>query len=113
MRISDWSSDVCSSDLGKPSVFAVFTKSGRTIPPDCARQQIFTLVIIIDAGDLGQQGKTGCIAIAGTDGGCGIDPLHLIAREIGTRYRIAFGIKLLRGVKIGRTSSRKRVCKYV
>src|SRR3546814_3464202 len=84
MRISDWSSDVCSSDLGRPAAFNVAMRG--IVPSDPTQiSRDGTVAIYLDGVYLGRsQGLSG-------------DLLDLERIE----------------VQIGRASCRERVCQYV
>src|SRR3546814_7203072 len=95
VRISDWSSDVCSSDLLRPAILNVHASGGRAMmaaAAEAARETAeelgiarprvvgVTVLTSLDAGDLQDVGQQG--------------PLEA-------------------QVEIGRASCRERVCPYV
>src|SRR3546814_7453316 len=86
MRISDWSSDVCSSDLRKAIERAVL---------DAA-------ILEVEGGEVGDHDP---IFVAGT--GWHPGAIGIVASRLKERYhRPAL-------VEIGRASCRERVCQYV
>src|SRR3546814_20217741 len=112
MRISDWSSDVCSSDLVTPNIPELEALTGRTIASaeealDAARA-------------LGDELGAAVLAKGGhLEGDEVID--QLVTREgvhswtdrrIETRHTHGTGCTLA-SAKIGRASCRERVCQYV
>src|SRR3546814_11050148 len=88
MRISDWSSDVCSSDLARAKrqcLDDVMTASDAAIDQNLAHPRYAIR-------DFGKR----------SNGGLGVVELH--SAMIGYRYAIG---------QIGRASCRERVCQYV
>src|SRR3546814_12312247 len=107
MRISDWSSDVCSSDLCK----------GTLIPKEIRDKEVIHRFmeaiaqferIVNDSGFIKLQRLTED-EIIGTDGKQGLLEQYLtLSREVGTPMQdIALGGEEIR--KIGRASCRERV----
>src|SRR3546814_19403720 len=98
MRISDWSSDVCSSDLAQADEFLV--ADGRASddvrhPPG-------------KTNTIGEQGRTAIEAIALPD--------HRVdgeARPIKLIFKAISNAGAVFEPKIGRASCRERVCPYV
>src|SRR3546814_14611749 len=111
MRISDWSSDVCSSDLGALAILAA-------------------AALLSWQGSAGGLGL-GALAIAGACLAWGIDnnltrkisgadPMQiamlkgLVAGSVNLGLAVLLGAHLPEpGVQIGRASCRARVCQYV
>src|SRR3546814_20245255 len=110
MRISDWSSDVCSSDLGAPggfvrsflderqpligllkSLHASLSQLPRQATPDPVQLHLDRL--------LAEAGESGPTALPNVDP----DLAELIASLSETERRL----------QIGRASCRERVCQYV
>src|SRR3546814_15833244 len=89
MRISDWSSDVCSSDLGEPIQSAIPTSAPSFAAATAAAAAIMLLLLhrLHRAGECRKQRS---LVLAGRSFSAG--GLHL---------------------KIGRASCRERVCQYV
>src|SRR3546814_11107396 len=97
MRISDWSSDVCSSDLNQAAALAKLP-GVRRVEPDR----------IMTASEA-QSGAT-----------WGLDRVDQTALPLDDVYRYpdngGQGVNVYiidTGIKIGRASCRERVCKYV
>src|SRR3546814_6666418 len=90
MRISDWSSDVCSSDL--PAVAA--RRDGETL----ARR---TLLARLCAHHRPAHGRL-----------FRADPVLLLYPEMDSEDRRRYGVRRRAG-EIGRASCRERVCTYV
>src|SRR3546814_11260739 len=102
MRISDWSSDVCSSDLSKENLGK--TKKGVRII-NCARGGLIDEAALKDALDSGH--------VAGA-------ALDVFAQEPPAADNPLFGTPnfictphLGASTEIGRASCRERVCPYV
>src|SRR3546814_16658199 len=108
MRISDWSSDVCSSDLklsGKDNpqaVVGVFAEFALTLDAIDRRRAPLWLVAekLRDPGNLGTILRTGDAVGAGG--------LILIDDCVDP-----FSVEAVRASKIGRASGRDRVCQFV
>src|SRR3546814_12713102 len=97
MRISDWSSDVCSSDLPTWQIRAVrvvYNPYTKRVTYKGARVELFGLPLIP---------LPGLSHPVGGEGGSG-----LLVPDI--RYDRVNGLELS---QIGRASCRERVCKYV
>src|SRR3546814_5439300 len=138
MRISDWSSDVCSSDLSSPLrrrlITTSLSKPGRTIPRASKNEgtTIMTKVIIscaitgsihtpsmsphlpVTAAEIAES------ALGAAEAGAAIVHLHARNPEDGRPDQSpeAFEpflrtIKQSSDVEIGRASCRERVCQYV
>src|SRR3546814_2370247 len=91
MRISDWSSDVCSSDLGLVGAIQIGTGN---------RDRAIVADVDLSAGFLGQ----------GTDG------RPALADHVADLFRVDLDLQHARceiGEQIGRASCRERVCQYV
>src|SRR3546814_18521278 len=102
MRISDWSSDVCSSDLRK--VLEREIDPFLAEPPSDLSTRILTLI-----GDMRAEWRSLDERINSLN-----DDLteHARADEAASRLTSIPGIGVL-GAKIGRASCRERVCQYV
>src|SRR3546814_12064649 len=98
MRISDWSSDVCSSDLDW---------STETIEPDL--DHLVSILIARVDRERAEAGET--VLTAGRGVALAYDRKGDEARQVGamTVDEIA-GVE---GAEIGRASCRERVCQYV
>src|SRR3546814_4538762 len=103
MRISDWSSDVCSSDLIRPLALSLLLAcgAGASLPAMAG-----TLCVLYDT-ETGTQGTGG--ADTGTEDdratACGKGTVAgLVATAIGTNAEAS---------EIGSASCRERVCQYV
>src|SRR3546814_8413613 len=98
MRISDWSSDVCSSDLhdyGKCHLLAIL---GRYWPTSSHH-----IVCLVDDADLASQNKYPALnAIVCRD-------LYTLLRQITRPVPCCH----IQETQIGRASCRERVCQYV
>src|SRR3546814_15746546 len=116
MRISDWSSDVCSSDLGTAGTQLV--AHGRAIRPWRRRVKHAYRNKAPDAGrDFGE---------AATPPACGRTAVGTLVK-IGDRFghrpvwdrrrkkmnKLLSAFLLVLATKIGRESGRERVCQYV
>src|SRR3546814_20805449 len=105
MRISDWSSDVCSSDLAEdgvdqqqPVIADIIAAHGETV----ARQ-------IAAVGQVDAPGVDQRRALVGGESG---DAALLAAAEDGAR-RVEFEASGAGPGKIGRATCRERGCQYV
>src|SRR3546814_14262800 len=102
MRISDWSSDVCSSDLHQPRANGAEGVAALTLVPGAASLDlVFTLGHIVDdtvAGYMLQSVFQGNIAGLGAYDHAQLDFPIGLDRPFG---------------QIGRASCRERVCQYV
>src|SRR3546814_4376675 len=92
MRISDWSSDVCSSDLDDPGRSSLFGGFGHHVDRD-----IFAAELAIVESDLAV-------------GGC---EQRVVLAHADVDARIDAGAALAHDNEIGRASGRERVCQYV
>src|SRR3546814_14184448 len=107
MRISDWSSDVCSSDLGG---FASFKGNPVSLPPGWTSDGLFRRLARASGKDWSK--ATVSSAPVWPDGSAVYSgQLRSLApaRLGGTRY----GFRTPGGREIGRASCRERVCQYV
>src|SRR3546814_11110206 len=97
MRISDWSSDVCSSDL---------------VPAGVVAAGAFAQV-----GGLGEVLRTGvqCIAVVVADEAhhVGTVVVEVLAAQEGRRGLVHAAVVGAAVAEIGRASCRERVCQYV
>src|SRR3546814_10689825 len=97
MRISDWSSDVCSSDLTGPEAFSVLAAAGAAAPS-----------LDLGTGVLALQLRTPMVvAMAGAT----LQALHP-DREILLGVGISSPVVASRW-QLGRAPCRERVCQYV
>src|SRR3546814_2196835 len=85
MRISDWSSDVCSSDLAD----AVEQPVGKRLRTDAQRRAIFHQTDVVDVGDLRTADAL-------------VDPAHDIAQ-----YALAIIVELARDLRLGPVAARR------
>src|SRR3546814_12120700 len=99
MRISDWSSDVCSSDL-RAAVGRLAVDDALLHPFEQQRAGDFIIEILVKPGDEA--------ANLGTAGGGAVD--HRLALD---RFLEVFGDRIAVDQQIGRASCRERVCQYV
>src|SRR3546814_5981866 len=83
MRISDWSSDVCSSDLVRLEAFVVLAHDDQ-----------------VD------------VVVQAADAGIGAGRAH-VGKEIEVLAQDRMRVDRLRQLQIGRASCRERVCQYV
>src|SRR3546814_20217824 len=100
MRISDWSSDVCSSDLLDPTLLDNRIDGRRTSDGEKSRAHATANVLTLNwqTGGYTLRSTTAyTTALADDDA---INPALL-------------GARIITGHKIGRASCRERVCKYV
>src|SRR3546814_14165786 len=115
MRISDWSSDVCSSDLGRPDVRAVggFHAEVEAAGLFGRLLRVIKAYRLADrAVDLADDDAAVFPGVAGggdvIDAQLGAQPAALLRRPV---VRVGLGGGVVR--KIGRASCRARVCQYV
>src|SRR3546814_15982214 len=120
MRISDWSSDVCSSDLRRQSKHSVGWSIVRFMS-----DQFFSFVIFVLLARLLTRADIGAFAIMAifaevfrTISAAGL--IQTVAREpvltdefTDTVYRAHMGFSLIACAQIGRASCRERVVQYV
>src|SRR3546814_5126462 len=101
MRISDWSSDVCSSDLDVARAFA------QALEQPAAAGGVFNIAS-------GQPRTIESVARdIGRAMGQEIEPSITGERRAGDIRHCLADIDLARSVQIGRASCRDRVCQYV
>src|SRR3546814_20961942 len=101
MRISDWSSDVCSSDLGSIEVIdspARMPEVGKIVD---IREPVVKVTLFMPQEYVGPV-MTLCNNKRG---------IQINMRYHGRQVHLTYAIPL--GEKIGRESSRERVCQYV
>src|SRR3546814_10521911 len=108
MRISDWSSDVCSSDLAAAAEAGLYTNL-ITAGVLLSRER---LAALRDAGldhlqlSFQDSEAAGCDRIGGYRGG--------FDKKLDcARWTVELGLPLTLNMEIGRASGRERVCKYV
>src|SRR3546814_4723591 len=92
MRISDWSSDVCSSDLHR----AFVREAG-----------------LVGQADAHRVARTRALALAGELGVAQVGLLVAFEVHVHRVLRDQRGQQRLVGLEIGRASCRERVCQYV
>src|SRR3546814_13611935 len=106
MRISDWSSDVCSSDLARATAIQVNAEDLS----DPAKMQQF-------AAAQGQLGGTLSRLLATVEAYPEVKSqtnfTTLMSQLEGTENRITIAIRDYTGAEIGRASCRERECPYV
>src|SRR3546814_17828675 len=104
MRISDWSSDVCSSDLDDPGAYPK-----AVVPLEVQPEELVYLKALVDAHNEREPG------VYGSHTDIFAHPSHgSNLRTHRERYFEADGFqKFYRDNKIGRASCRERVCQYV
>src|SRR3546814_17455787 len=100
MRISDWSSDVCSSDLERDIRELLAGNAGGDLPPQARG---FQHVGLVDRDHV-------AAALAREPAGTAHDALDL-RHAVRAQVARAVGVALL--VEIGRASCRERVFQYV
>src|SRR3546814_13964896 len=102
MRISDWSSDVCSSDLNLKNPFAALTGSWQLTSGNGWRIALFVILFMIALLVITMivGGVTGIFGPHGSFG-------YVIGSVINSAVSAAFGLQ------IGSASCRERVCQYV
>src|SRR3546814_9352641 len=100
MLISDWSSDVCSSDLWNSTIFAALTDQAEG--PDADFQAIAAKIL---ASDAAFRNAAVNIQNHGAYGFTGEHHAHLFVKRAHFLDRF--------GGEIGRASCRERVCQYV
>src|SRR3546814_12301860 len=101
MRISDWSSDVCSSDLGQPRLLVA--DQDREVLGHVAALHGVDADLFQSLGELLQLRRAVELAAIPETAGPGED------RRDGVRGRLLALLVL----EIGRASCRERVCQYV
>src|SRR3546814_13421216 len=103
MRISDWSSDVCSSDLVWPVL----------VQGEGAAQQVAAAIRGFNAlPEQGRLPRPDLLIVA--RGGGSLEDLWAFNEEIVVRAAAESAIPLISAVgQIGRASCRERVCQYV
>src|SRR3546814_15688515 len=110
MRISDWSSDVCSSDLVLRS-----REIGAEEVRGARLERLAVLHHRFDRPGFDRAGETFMLGLLARDHGHREAILREIAIEIENLER--FGARFVgagvRGMEIGRASGRGRVCQYV
>src|SRR3546814_20990576 len=99
MRISDWSSDVCSSDLCAPGSQALAAARTKILSGDCE-------VALVVGADTTPKGF-----LAPAKGERPDDP-DWVRFRIGITNPTYFALYARRRLEIGRASCRERVCKY-
>src|SRR3546814_20082098 len=97
MRISDWSSDVCSSDLG------ALAPVGRIAEPDGVAG-----AVVLDDAVARQHGEEGLGNVFAAASGPGLGETRLHALQ----HRLLGPDEVLRRLEIGRASSRERGGQY-
>src|SRR3546814_14454305 len=103
MRISDWSSDVCSSDLDSLSVFDSFSACACRSSALAREPAVFLLAVFLNLAMCPPTGSCDCKAASP----------HCLEHSHETRRPVQRLRARLRVVEIGRASCRERVCKYV
>src|SRR3546814_7452509 len=107
MRISDWSSDVCSSDLPGTSYAAMASPSGLTMIAGYADGIGPNKVMVIPRATLGRLGKPTALVRDAHAAGLKVHP-WTFRRE---NYFLPLGDKAsINPAEIGRASCRERVC---
>src|SRR3546814_14989799 len=109
MRISDWSSDVCSSDLRHPEG-GWYVETFRDVQGE-TRAHSTAIYYLLEAGDSSHWHRVRDAAevwhfYAG-------DPLLLRLSDGKTTEDIRLGTAFANGEQIGRASCREIVCQYV
>src|SRR3546814_20052072 len=101
MRMSDWSSDVCSSELAQSAIVFVLLKYDleRLSGLDRRLEHVARIFVAIDRDDLRADGKTRLEGRAVPDD---LDDLAVILDDQADAEALA----------IGRASCRKRMCQY-
>src|SRR3546814_17744121 len=107
MRISDWSSDVCSSDLATKLRSRPAKRAGVGLAP----VEAFSRLTGLDSRLLAMMAALVVIwnVLALWNGGLFLTPANLFNLAV---QGSAVGI-MATGLEIGRASARERVCKYV
>src|SRR3546814_11602434 len=102
MRISDWSSDVCSSDLGAgvpPELLPVYAKGYGWLDASIGYDITKQITVTIEGSNLLQRREFTYYGSPTRPNGRSIDDRQIMA---GIRFK-----------QIGRASCRERVCQYV
>src|SRR3546814_7434088 len=121
MRISDWSSDVCSSDLVRLMNIGTEEMKGTEEIRDAAAilRAATSLPLSFDGfteGDKIGRGDVDVIVSDGFSGNVALKTAEGTARFVTDLLRTAFTSSIrskLGFLKIGRASCRERVCQYV
>src|SRR3546814_10570249 len=109
MRISDWSSDVCSSDLSRTSTFAF---RGKELSADQIASQLGVSYVV--EGSVRRQGNRVHVNAALIDGASGSSRWsNSYEAASGDVYAIEQDIGRKVMTEIGRASCRERVCPAV
>src|SRR3546814_9721410 len=98
MRISDWSSDVCSSDLEKGTLSTFLIKNSPFLPYPCTYVRRF--------GSM-----SAAYLLIGFD-----EPTHNDRNSLRFQWTEEMLLDVIRRIyleKVGRASCRERVCQYV
>src|SRR3546814_12720977 len=106
MRISDWSSDVCSSDLGHAMLHALYQQSLKYDADFYI--EYFAIDLIMEDGPNGKECR-GVIAICMEDGSIHRFRSHAVVLATGGYGRAYFSATS----EIGRAACRERVCQHV
>src|SRR3546814_14827820 len=102
MRISDWSSDVCSSDLGEVQDVVAAALGGEIVTTILQGRERFSAIVRYPRELRDDPHRIGNQVLVPVPGGAQV-PLGELAR-----------IEVTKGApKIGRASCRERVCQYV
>src|SRR3546814_19391333 len=112
MRISDWSSDVCSSDLIAPErrCDRGIGKAKRAAGGDRGGR-VLSVVRPLEVGPVRLTPEDTAIDMEPA-----VDHLHAVARAAGGRHLGQLGADVAgdpAGLEIGRASCREKVCQYV
>src|SRR3546814_20283266 len=112
MRISDWSSDVCSSDLGRKSAYMADYAVGEMLKP-LTREFPIAIVVVTHTRKMGATDAMD--KISGTQGLVGgVDNYMILSRASGNLdAELIVNGRDIREPQIGRASSRERVGKEV
>src|SRR3546814_11518682 len=109
MRISDWSSDVCSSDLGRAAAEVILAQDeGFALVPGVAAADRQAEPVGEIEGRIAEYGKGRRIDIGLGKGGQSRESVE----DAHVEQSVGASVEIIEAAQIGRASCRDRVCQY-